>query len=69
MPKQRWLPLGGQENMEALWDRFPVPSRRQVIKQFARLMARAAGVPAVASPSKEAQDGSVADATKRQDSL
>ena len=68
MPKQRWLPLGGQENMEELWDRFPDPSRREVVKQYARLMARAAGLTAAPSPSKEAQHGSVTDATKHQDS-
>jgi hypothetical protein len=40
MPKQLWLELIEQEDIEALWEGFPEPSRREVTQQYARLTAQ-----------------------------
>ena len=40
MPKQLWLELIGQENIEALWEGFPEQARTEVTQQVARLMAQ-----------------------------
>ena len=43
MHKQRSLRLGGSEaEFEELWQRFPESNRKEVVAQFARLIARAA---------------------------
>lgn len=67
MPGQRWLPMGGLENLEELWHRFPQPSRREVIKQYARLMVRAAALTSAQLPTKEVLDDSDADPRMQQD--
>ena len=40
MPKQLWLELIEQENVEALWEGFPEKVRSEVTQQYARLMAQ-----------------------------
>ena len=40
MPKQLWLDLIEQENLEALWEGFPEEARSEVTQQYARLMAQ-----------------------------
>jgi hypothetical protein len=40
MPKQLWLELIEQENLEALWEGFPEEARSEVTQQYARLMAQ-----------------------------
>lgn len=40
MYQQWWLDFVQQELLEALWDRFPEESRREVTDHYARLMAR-----------------------------
>jgi hypothetical protein len=40
MPKQLWLELIEQEDIEALWEGFPEEARREVTQQVARLMAQ-----------------------------
>ena len=41
MIKQKQLAFLEQEDLEALWERFPEPAREAVTRQYARLMARA----------------------------
>lgn len=40
MHKQLRLDLIEQEDIEALWEAFPEPARREVTQQYARLMAQ-----------------------------
>jgi hypothetical protein len=68
MPRQRWLPLGGQEVLEALWEQFPPPSRQQAVKLYARLVTRWAGLSAAAARSKEVTDEPLAHGPAQQDS-
>jgi len=42
MVKQQGLAFLEEERLERLWDGFPEPARREVMQQYARLMARAA---------------------------
>ncbi len=44
MPKQAYFELWA-ERLDALWRRLPQRSRRAVIEQYARLIARAAQTP------------------------
>jgi hypothetical protein len=39
MHRQKTLPLDGQASLDALWERFPEESRREVSRLYARLMA------------------------------
>ncbi len=41
MHRQKTLPLDGQASLDALWERFPEESRREVSRLYARLMAQA----------------------------
>ncbi len=41
MHRQKTLPLDGQASLDALWERFPEESRREVSRLYARLMAAA----------------------------
>ncbi len=41
MHRQKTLPLDNQESLDALWERFPEESRREVSRLYARLMAEA----------------------------
>ena len=41
MHRQKTLPLDGQASLDALWERFPEESRREVSRLYARLMAEA----------------------------
>ncbi len=38
MHGQKTLPLDGQASLDALWERFPEESRREVSRLYARLM-------------------------------
>jgi hypothetical protein len=67
MPRQRWLPLG--EVLEELWERFPSQARRQVVKLYARLMARAAGLSATHSTQEEVTHEPLTNRSAQQDSL
>jgi len=40
MLKQKWLKLFDPESLETLWEAFPESARREVTRQYARLMAR-----------------------------
>lgn len=39
---QRSLRLGLEAELEVLWERFPARGRKEVVAQYARLIARAA---------------------------
>jgi hypothetical protein len=67
MPRQRWLLLSGIEVLEELWEQFPESSRRQAIELYARLIARAAGLPRPESAQKEGKHESLTDGSARQD--
>jgi hypothetical protein len=41
MHRQKTLPLDGRDALDALWQRFPEASRREVVAIYARLMAAA----------------------------
>ena len=41
MQRQQTLPLDEQEALDALWQRIPEESRREVIRIYARLIALA----------------------------
>lgn len=48
MSKQRFLPLCGHEELEALWERIPDSSRSALVTLLAQLIEQA--VPATDSP-------------------
>jgi hypothetical protein len=43
MHLQKTLPLDGQEDWNALWKRFPIESRREIVEIYARLLVLAVG--------------------------
>jgi hypothetical protein len=68
MPRQRQLSLGDQEVPEALWERFPRESRRQVVKLYARLIGRVADSRAMRITQEETKHEPNADRSVQQDS-
>lgn len=58
MHKQRRLALSDEAAIEALWERFPVPSRNELVSLYARLMVRAARSHAPSS-RKESEDDTI----------
>jgi len=58
MHKQRRLALSDEAALEALWERFPVPSRNELVSLYARLMVRAAQTDAPAH-HKESDDDTI----------
>lgn len=67
MPRERWLPLGGLEVLEELWERFPDSSRRQAIELYALPIARAAGLITSECTQEEIEHEALADRSARQD--
>lgn len=55
MHVQRSLRLSGESRLEALGDGFPERGREEVVRQYARLMARAAKATAH-TPTQESSD-------------
>ena len=44
MPRQKWLPFEGRERLDVFWEEFPEQEKRDVIKLYARMITRVAGI-------------------------
>lgn len=56
MHRERTLPFRDEPDIDALWERFPESSRRQLIRLWAQLMARVARPAARPNERKETSD-------------
>lgn len=50
MPRQRFLPFCGHEELEALWEHVPEPSRRRLVTLLAQLIEQAVRATASSRP-------------------
>lgn len=53
MDRQRRLPFEEQEQLDELWVRVPEAERRELVRLYGRLLARAAGWKAEQSKDEE----------------
>ena len=53
MDRQRRLPFEEQEELDELWVRVPEAERRELVRLYGRLLARAAGWKAEQSKDEE----------------
>jgi len=53
MEKQRRLPFVEEENLEDLWETFPEDRQKELTEQYARLIARVAGMESARRKKKE----------------